>query len=93
MRNLNELRRRESSKALILAALETAGPSGCSNGELNDISFRYGGRICELRKAGYRIASIDEGEGHWRFVLDATPTAQQRRPVITEPAPAIGRLF
>ena len=71
--NPNEMRRRASSKALILDALTTAGAKGCTNGDLNDISFRYGARILELRQAGHAIESIHEHDGTWRFVLTTGP--------------------
>ena len=71
--NPNEARRRASSKAQILAACKAAGPTGCTNAELNAISFRYGGRIHELRQQGHVIESVDEHDGAWRFILRPSP--------------------
>lgn len=81
-------RRRATKKALILAALRSAGPAGRTNSELNALTFRYTGRVAELRDEGYVIDSVDEGEGRWRFVLrmaDPQPqpggrTKQPRQP-------------
>ena len=68
--NPNEARRRQSSKSLILAALQQAGSAGCTNLELNDIAFRYGGRIFELRHEGYDIPEPTiEAPGVYRYVL------------------------
>ncbi len=67
--NPNEQRRRASSRVLILDALVTAGAKGVTNGFLNDISFRYGARLLELRQAGHDVESIFVGAGLWRFVL------------------------
>jgi hypothetical protein len=74
-----ELERRESSKDRILAALQDAGARGVTNHEFNDGMriYRYGARIEELRKAGHAIASIDEGNGCWRFVLTTGPRPGQ----------------
>lgn len=33
-----------------------------TNVELNEICFRYSARICELRKAGYRIEIVEWGK-------------------------------
>jgi hypothetical protein len=67
--NPNEMRRRQSSKAQILAALQAAGSRGCTNDELNAVAYRYGGRIKELRDDGHDIESINEGAGLFRYVL------------------------
>jgi hypothetical protein len=74
--NPNEMRRRASSKALILAALQQAGARGCTNLELNDIAFRYGGRIFELRREGYDIPEPTvEAPGVYRYTLLTAPAA------------------
>ena len=78
--NPNEQRRQASSRVLILDALVTAGPRGCTNGELNDISFRYGARLLELRKAGHDVESIFVGDGLWRFVLHVPARTQAPQP-------------
>ena len=78
--------RRATKKARILSALQAAGPLGVTNATLNAITYRYTGRVQELRDAGYDIESIDDGDGRWRFVLrrpDPQPgprTHQARRP-------------
>lgn len=60
-------------KSKVLAALKAARSKGCSNQELNEICFRYGARIYELRhEDGLRITSFREKGGLWRFRLDPT---------------------
>ena len=81
----DEQARRASSKTRIFAALREAGMFGCTNGELNAISFRYGARVLELRRVGHDIESIDEGAGRWRFVLHVP--ARVSAPVVASVAP------
>ena len=79
--NPNEQRRRASSKSLILAALQAAGSRGCTNLELNDIAFRYGGRIFELRHEGHDIPEPTiEGPGVYRYILRPATTVQPGQP-------------
>ena len=53
----------------ILALLIERGPQGVTNVEFNrDVCFRYGARIFELRRQGYRIETVRFGEGLFRFV-------------------------
>ena len=59
--------RRQSAKARILAYLEQHGSA--TNTQLNAISFRYGGRLMELRQVGYIITSEPQGGGVWRYRL------------------------
>jgi hypothetical protein len=87
--NPNEQRRRASSRVLILDALVTAGPTGRTNGELNDISFRYGARLLELRQAGYDIESIFVGAGQWRFVLHVPARIKPGMPGFLASLPAV----
>ncbi len=46
---------KKSQKRRILEMLILHWPSGVSNMALNRIGFRFGGRICELRKQGIDI--------------------------------------
>ena len=57
----------------ILSLLRSRGASGATNIELNAIAFRYGGRIHELRRMGYRIEPLRESENLFRFVLISEP--------------------
>jgi len=41
--------------------------------ELNDICFRYGGRILELRRQGHDIETIQLGAGEFAYRLRVTP--------------------
>jgi hypothetical protein len=62
-----------------LALLQAAGPTGVTNLVLNEIAFRYGGRLFELRKQGYDIETKAEGESVFRFILKGRKAAQQMR--------------
>jgi hypothetical protein len=53
----------------ILALLKERGGRGVLNTELNSMCMRYGARIFELRRQGYQIETIAEGEQIYRFVL------------------------
>ena len=77
----------------ILGLLRECGPAGATNRELNEIGFRYGARLWELRKQGFSIQTIREGEGLFRFVLLAEPNhlallpSYSRRRAAAEQAP------
>jgi len=62
-----------SQRGRILALLRERGSTGVSNVELNSICFRYGGRLFELRKMGFRIRTIRAGDSVFRFVLEDEP--------------------
>jgi len=55
----------------ILNILQERGSEGVTNVELNrDLGiYRYGARIFDLRRAGYRIDSRQLRTGLWRFTL------------------------
>lgn len=65
-----------SQKERILSLLRARGPAGVTNLELNNICFRYGGRIFDLRKEGWQIETRQESEGVFRFILHAAPKQQ-----------------
>ncbi|MBZ5723023.1 MAG: helix-turn-helix domain-containing protein [Acidobacteriia bacterium] len=65
--------RLSSQRERILALLRERGRAGITNTELNELCFRYGARIFELRRAGQEIETIDEGAGVFRFVLKSSP--------------------
>lgn len=94
MNPATEQTRRTSARDKVLARLE-AGPT--TNLELNDLCFRYGARIHELRRQGYDIRGEAVGDGVFIYTL-AQPTAPEPRvrlealPAINIPAPP-GRLF
>ena len=60
---------KESQRDKILRWLQKRGSDGVMNWELNNIAFRYGGRIHELRKRGWEIETKREAEGLFRFIL------------------------
>jgi len=71
--------KRQNQRERILALLQAAGAKGCSNLLLNEVAFRYGGRIHELRKLGWDIETRQESEGVFWFILKGKKAAQQMR--------------
>jgi hypothetical protein len=71
--------KRKNQRDRILALLIAAGPIGVTNLVLNEVAFRYGGRLFELRKAGWDIETKAEGESVFRFILKGRKAAQQMR--------------
>ena len=54
----------------ILTLLEDRGPAGVLNIELNEsVCYRYGARLLELRKEGYKIATRYVKPGVFRYTL------------------------
>lgn len=47
--------------------------------ELNDIAFRYGGRLHELRRAGYDIETVQLGIGEFAYVLHAPEPVEPKQ--------------
>jgi len=64
-RQIRSSRQRER----ILELLLERGSEGVTNVELNEVCFRYGARIWELRRAGHNIHTANLGEGLFRFTL------------------------
>ena len=69
--------RRENQRDRILALLQAAGARGVTNRALNEVCFRYGGRLFELRQQGWEIETVCEGESVYRFVLKGRKAAEQ----------------
>ncbi|MDN4611452.1 hypothetical protein [Arthrobacter burdickii] len=78
-----------TQKDRILKVLEDRGDQGVLNIELNEIAFRYGGRLYELRQDGYRIRTKHVRKGVWRFTLlpqdTANPQSMQVAAQLDEP--------
>ena len=64
-----EHKRGPDQRQKILDVLIERGEQGVRNTELNEICFRYGARIFELRKLGHDIKTVKESDGLYRFVL------------------------
>src|SRR5438445_5025815 len=62
----------------ILSLLRQRGPADATNAELNQICFRYGARIFELRKVGYAIGTRAEGDGLFCSVSSCVATQATR---------------
>ena len=58
-----------SRRTRILSALKRAGSSGCHNTQLTMICLRYGARIWELRRIGFKITTERESQGLYRYTL------------------------
>lgn len=75
----SELARRGSAKERVLAALVAAGPAGVTSVALNDICYRYGARIHELRDAGHRISDAERvSPGVYRYTYLGRPDMPER---------------
>jgi hypothetical protein len=61
--------RESGQRGRILELLQERGTEGATNIELNEICFRYGARLWELRRAGHNIRTENLGDGLFRFVL------------------------
>ena len=70
--------RSPNQREKILNLLRERGRAGASNRELNSFCFRYGARIWELRRAGYEVDTIREGNSRFRFVLRHGPIEPKR---------------
>lgn len=62
-----ELARLDTAKSRVLARLQR-GPA--TNVELNAICFRYGARVWELQRDGYRITKAPLSRGVWEYTLE-----------------------
>lgn len=58
-----------NQKDKILNLLESKGKEGATNRELNQICFRYGARIWELRQEGIDIVSKQVKKSLFKFYL------------------------
>lgn len=63
------MQKKQSQKEKIYNLLSQAGNVGVSNYDLNNICFRYGARIQELRQEGYNIESKKVVGSMWKFIL------------------------
>lgn len=69
---------RKSQRQRILELLQAAGPGGVTNLLLNEVCFRYGGRIHELRK-DWEIETKQESENVFRFIFRGKKQAEQTK--------------
>jgi hypothetical protein len=70
--------KRANQRDRILALLQAAGPTGCTNLLLSRIGLRYGSRVWELRKS-WDIETVQESETIFRFILKGRKAAQQMK--------------
>jgi hypothetical protein len=58
----------------VLSMLRGRGERGVTNGDfIRSYIERFGGRICEMRKLGWEIETVREGQGKSRYFLRAEP--------------------
>lgn len=60
---------RQSQQTKILDILLKAKGKPVSMRTLNGVCFRYGGRLHELRKKGYKIKTIQNKRGDFSYTL------------------------
>ena len=65
----DEYGRRATAKERVLARLLAASTAGVLNTDLNTICYRYGARVFELIREGYRIERSHVAKGVWRYTL------------------------
>ena len=61
--------KRPSQKVRIYRLLKERGENGATNIELNEIAFRYGARIKDLRDEGSNIETKRLKSGLFKFIL------------------------
>lgn len=59
----------KTQKERIFELLRRRGKQGATNRELNNIAFRYGAVIFDLRKDGYDIQTVQIRKGFFKFIL------------------------
>jgi hypothetical protein len=64
-----DTQRQHSQRDQILFLLEARGSVGVTNRELNEVGYRYGARLWELKKEGYLIRTDALGGGFYKFTL------------------------
>lgn len=81
----DEFDRRDTAKDRVRRALEAAGDRGLTNVVLNDICYRYGARLHELKKEGLRIAKSSVGKGVYSYRIDVSEPARPDERAMAEP--------
>ena len=61
--------RLNSQKETILKMLQEAGDKGVPNTKLRQVALRFTGVIHKLKKDGYIIEVVSDGDGVYRYVL------------------------
>jgi hypothetical protein len=64
---MTERERRSNARDRVLNMLKYFGATGVKNTELVKETQRFGARILELRKAGYRIETVKQGPGIYLY--------------------------
>jgi hypothetical protein len=64
---MSEEKRRSNARERVLSILKLFGATGVKNTELVKETQRFGARILELRKAGYRIETVKQGPGVYLY--------------------------
>lgn len=72
-------KRLPSQKLLILKELREAGVNGVTNTKLTKIALRYGAPLGSLYQEGYKIDTINLGEGVVKYVLREEPKGNEKK--------------
>lgn len=83
---MSESLRRASSRDRVLELFQARGI--VTNVELNQVCYRYGGRIHELRKLGYVIETGEKHQGIVSYSFHGQRAVTQR--MLWEPSAAAG---
>jgi hypothetical protein len=73
---VNELKRQQTKRELILGLLRSRGDKGITNAELSEISLRYGGHLGKLYELGYKIRKDALGDGLFNYTLIEEPSRE-----------------
>lgn len=60
---------KQSQRIRILAELRKARSRGVTNGMLVGIALRYGSRLHELRRKGWKIETVRMSNGWFKYIL------------------------
>lgn len=58
----------------IIDLLKEAGEEGVTSKQLSEIGLRYGARISDLYKLGYKIELVHLNKGLYKYILRSTPS-------------------
>jgi len=83
--------RAPAQRQRVLDLLRERGAAGATNRELNQIGFRYGARLWELKRQGFSIRTDRLTDTLFRFVLLAEPQQPKLLPSYRRKRPASQR--
>lgn len=72
-------KRLPSQKETILRLLREAGTTGVTNVRLTKVALRYGAPLGALYQDGYKIETINLGDGLVKYILRGEPNADEKK--------------